>query len=293
MGSEKTVLITGATDGVGKVVARRFASAGAKVLLHGRDREKGAAVLAELRRETANPHLEYFCADLSSLSEVRHLAEALSSQHKRIDVLINNAGIGGGRHGQLLASSGAVEREQSEHSAPAGLERTIEGHELRFVVNYLSAFLLTHLLLRELQSGSAPRVVAVSSLGQSPINFADVMLTGGQDAMHAYRQSKLAQVMFSFELAERQREGGLTAVAVHPASFMNTRMVAESGITPKSTVEEGAAAIVHAATAGELLGKPQLFLNGHVPARANDQAYDRQARARLWDLSTRLAGLPA
>ena len=264
------------------------------MLLHGRDPEKGGQVLSELRRETGNEHLEFFCADFASLAEVRRLAEEVKSGHRTLDILINNAGIGGGAHGALLDSSGAVEREHGESAKPRSLETSRDGYELRFAVNYLAGFLLTNLLLPELMASPAPRVVAVSSIGQSAIDFDDVMLMRGQDAMHAYRQSKFAQVMFTFELAERLKDNGVTVVAVHPASFMDTKMVAESGITPKSTIAEGADAIMHAAVAEELIGAQELFLNGKTAARSREeQAYDPEARRRFWDLSAKLSSLPA
>jgi NAD(P)-dependent dehydrogenase (short-subunit alcohol dehydrogenase family) len=293
MATDKIVLITGATDGVGKLVARRFAQEGATVLLHGRSAEKGAAVLDALRAETGNQKLEYFCADLASLAEVRQLATDILAKHDRIDVLINNAGIGAS-HGATLADSGPVDRDVAEASVAHGLEKSQDGYELRLAVNHLSAFLLTNLLLPALARSASPRVVAVSSIGQSPIDFDDVMLTSGQDEMHAYRQSKFAQVMFTFELAEKLKAIGGTAVAVHPASFMPTKMVVGAGIAPKSTVEEGVESIYRAVTSPEIAGQPELFFNAQAPMRAKDeQAYDPAARRRFWDLSAKLTGLAA
>jgi NAD(P)-dependent dehydrogenase (short-subunit alcohol dehydrogenase family) len=291
--AERVVLVTGATDGVGKLVAARFAAEGARVLLHGRDAAKGAAVLAELTAASGNDRLELYRADFASLEEVRWMADEIASRHHRLDVLINNAGIGAA-HGATLARSGPVERAGApEPHAPEPLAKSRDGYELRLAVNHLAAYLLTRSLEPLLAASEAPRVVQVSSIGQSPIDFDDVMLTQGQDEMHAYRQSKFAQVMFAFELAERWRGVGLTAVAVHPASFMATKMVLEAGIAPKSTPEEGAAAIWRAATAPELAGGSELFFNGVEAARARDeQAYDRQARTRFWDLSADLTGLP-
>src|SRR5215475_2150993 len=154
----KTILITGATDGVGKLVARRLAEAGARVLLHGRSQEKGEAVLREIREATGNDGLEYIRADLASLDEVRGLAETVLATRPRIDILINNAGIGGG-------IKGAMRRETSR-----------DGHELRFAINYLAPFLLTHRLLPTLRRSAPVRIVNVASIGQHPIDFDDVML---------------------------------------------------------------------------------------------------------------------
>lgn len=290
MTEARTVLVTGATDGVGKLVAQKFAAEGARVLLHGRNAEKGRTVLDEIAAATGSDKLEFYQADFAALDDVRAMAKDIATRHNRIDILINNAGIGAS-HGATLASSGPVERVEAAHEAPAELERSRDGYELRLAVNHLAAFLLTNLLRAQLAKSGNARVVAVSSIGQSPIDFDDLMLTGGQDEMHAYRQSKFAQVMFTFELAERFRDIGVTAVAVHPASFMATKMVIEGGLTPKTTPEEGAEAIYKAATDPTLAGKRELFFNTVEPAEAKDaQAYDPAARARFWAISDELTG---
>jgi NAD(P)-dependent dehydrogenase (short-subunit alcohol dehydrogenase family) len=274
----KTVLVTGSTDGVGRLTALRLAEAGARVLLHGRSQEKGERVQGELRAATGSDQIEYFRADFSALDEVRRLAAAVAAQHERLDLVINNAGIGfGPRDGRRR-------------------ELSADGHELRFAVNYLAGFLLTHLLLPAIRCGAparpGARIVNVSSLGQQPIDFADVMLEKAYDGVRAYRQSKLAQIMFTIDLAEELAGTGVTVHALHPATFMNTNMVIESGNTPISTVEQGADAILHVATA-DLDGKSGLFFDGKRPVRANAQAYDAAARRRLRDLSLQLTGLPA
>src|SRR5262245_51341432 len=150
--NDKTVLITGATDGVGKLVAFRLAAAGARVLLHGRNKEKGAAVLRAIRDETSNGRLEYYLADFSSLDEARRLAEAIEAKHGRLELLINNAGIGS-------TTRGKMERETSR-----------DGHELRFAVNYLAPFLLTRLLLPLVLKSAPARIVNVASAGQQRID---------------------------------------------------------------------------------------------------------------------------
>lgn len=271
--ADKTVLITGSTDGVGKLVAQRLAKAGAHVLLHGRNREKGQRTLAEIRAATGSDRLEFHLADLASLIEVRGLAEMVAARHEALHLLINNAGIGFGPRDAML-------REVSR-----------DGHELRFAVNYLSGFLLTEILLPTLRRGAPARIVNVSSAGQHPIDFDDVMVTRGYEGTRAYRQSKLAQVMFTFDLAEQLKDEGITVTCLHPATFMNTNMVIESGYAPMSRVEDGADAILALATSPELEGKTGLYFNGEREARANAQAYDAAARRRLWDLSARLTGL--
>jgi NAD(P)-dependent dehydrogenase (short-subunit alcohol dehydrogenase family) len=273
--ADKTVLITGATDGVGKLVALRLADAGARTLLHGRNEKKGAAVVRAIRDETGNDNLEYFQADFSSLEEVRRMAEEVKAKHDRLDLLINNAGIG-------FTTRGEMERETSR-----------DGHELRFAVNYLAPFLLTHLLLPLIRKSAPARIVNVASAGQYPIDFSDVMLTHGYDGVRAYRQSKLAQVMFTLDLALTLNGSGVTVNCLHPATFMNTNMVIESGVKPLSSVEEGADAILHLATSSELEGKTGIYFDGARPGRANTQAYDEYARERLRELSLRLTNLSA
>src|SRR5215212_2601411 len=178
--AEAKILVTGATDGLGKHVAFELAASDATVLLHGRSRERLETTIEEIRRDTGNEKLGSYLADLSSLGEVRALAEQVLAEQDRLDVLINNAGVIEGN------------RRESE-----------DGYELTFAVNYLACFLLTHLLLPLLRDSAPARVVNVASAGQSPVDFDDVMLDHGYDAMRAYTQSKLAQVMFAFELAER------------------------------------------------------------------------------------------
>jgi NAD(P)-dependent dehydrogenase (short-subunit alcohol dehydrogenase family) len=268
----KTFLITGSTDGVGRVVARRLGAAGANVVVHGRDRQRGDDVVAEIRRGGGSAVLH--TADLSSLDAVRNLADAVRAAHGRLDVLVNNAGIG---------------------TASEGRERRVsaDGYELRFAVNYLAGFLLTRLLLPLIRASTPARIVNVASLGQHPIDFDDVMLTRGYDGSRAYAQSKLAQIMFTFDLARELDGTGVTANCLHPATYMDTTMVRAGGITPVSTVDEGADAILNLAISDRLEGKTDLFFDRQRVSRANPQAYDEAARKRLSELSYRLTGLAA
>lgn len=272
----QVVLITGATDGLGKQVAYNLALRGASIIFHGRDREKGEAVLGEIRDRTGNQKLIYYNADLSSLDEVRRLSEQIQADHVRLDVLINNAGIGTGMR-------------QSRR------EKSIDGHELRFAVNYLATFLLTHRLLPLIRQSAPARIINVASVGQQPIEFDNVMLEDGYDGFRAYRQSKLAQVMFTFDLAEELEGTGITVNSLHPATLMNTKMVFETDYFSgaRSTVEEGANAVEYLATSPVLNGVTGEYFNGKQRARANAQAYDKEARRRLRVLSEQLSGLKA
>src|SRR5215207_11134828 len=267
--AEATILVTGATDGLGKRVARELAAKGTTVLVHGRSPERLEATLEEVRSQTSSQKVGSYLADLSSLVAVRDLADRIISEYDRLDVLVNNAGII------------VQERKESE-----------DGYELTFAVNYLSHFLLTSLLLPLLKDSAPARVVNVASAGQSPIDFDDPMLERGYDAMRAYSMSRLAQIMFTFELAERLSGTGVSVNALHPASLMDTKMVQDTFGYTMSTVEEGADATVHLAASPELEGVTGRYFDGTREARAGGQAYDKEARQTLWELSEELCGRP-
>jgi NAD(P)-dependent dehydrogenase (short-subunit alcohol dehydrogenase family) len=272
---EAVILVTGSTDGLGKSTARDLAAAGATVLLHGRDPERGDAAVREIREETDNDRLHYYVADFSSLEEVHRLADEVAADHDRLDVLVNNAGIGAGRRGE-------TSRDLSR-----------DGYELRLAVNYLAPFLLTRLLLPLVRRSAPARIVNVASAGQSPISFDDVMLERGYDGMRAYAQSKLALVMFTFDLAEELEGTGLIANSLHPASLMDTKMVFETFGSASSSVREGTDATVRLAISPELRRVTGRYFDGQREARADEQAYDPEARERLRRLSEELTGLRA
>jgi NAD(P)-dependent dehydrogenase (short-subunit alcohol dehydrogenase family) len=253
------VLITGATDGLGRGLAQALDADGHTVLVHGRSQERIAATLAELGGDARS-----YRADLSSLAEVRRLAEEVLADEGHLDVLVNNAGIGGG---------------------DGSREESADGHELRFAVNYLAGYLLTRRLLDLLRRSAPSRIVNVSSAGQAPIDFDDVMLEHGYDDTQAYCQSKLAQIMFTFDLAQELAGDGVAATCLHPATFMPTKMVA----SPISTLEDGVAATKRLVTApaDEVDGR---YFNTTREARALGQAYDAGARRRLRELSDALTG---
>jgi len=269
----KTVLITGSTDGVGRYVATRLAADGANVLIHGRDASRAQALIGEIR-QGGHAAPVFYQADLSSLADARRLADAVLADHKRLDVLVSNAGIG------------------SQNQGPAR-QTSADGHELRFAVNYLAGFLLAHRLLPLLKAAAPARIVNVASLGQHPIDFDDVMITKNYSGSRAYAQSKLSQIMFTIDLAEELKDSGVTVNSLHPATYMNTTMVRAGGITPISTVEQGGAAILHLVSGDDVAGRSGLFFNGMHEARANPQAYDVAARKRLRALSLELTGLAA
>ncbi|HEX3668945.1 MAG TPA: SDR family NAD(P)-dependent oxidoreductase [Acidimicrobiia bacterium] len=271
--SEQTILITGATDGHGRAVAADLAAAGATVLIHGRDDARGHKTIDDIRAETGNDGLQWYGADLASLDEVRGLAERVSSEHGRLDALVNNAGIG-------TTTDGDARRQESR-----------DGYELRFAVNYLAGYLLTRLLLPLLERSAPARIVNVASAGQAPIDFDDVMLERRYDGVQAYCQGKLAQIMFTLDLADELANTGVTATSLHPATYMPTKIVRADGVTPTSSLEEGARATLRLVADPELDGVSGRYFNGLRPSEPHPQADDPEARRRLRELSDQLCGL--
>ena len=259
----QVVLVTGATDGMGRALAAELVRQGATVLVHGRDPRRIADTVAEL----GEARVRSYQADLAHLAQVRALAERVAEREPRLDVLVSNAGIGS--------------------SVPGGGARqeSADGYELRFAVNYLAGFALIRLLLPLLTASAPSRIVNVSSAGQQPIDFSDVMLTSGYDGIRAYCQSKLAQILFTIDLAEHLDGSGVLVNALHPATFMPTKIVP----SPFSTIAEGVAATMH--LIADPVGSGDYY-NGLREARADRQAYDATARRQLRELSEKLAGLP-
>lgn len=247
------MLITGATDGHGRRVALDLAARGWDVLVHGRDAARGEAVAAE-----AGEGAQVVLADLASLDAVRALAADVRDRVPAVDVLVNNAGV--------------VSRERRESA---------DGIELTFAVNYLAHVLLTE----ELLGHGVRNVVNVSSIAAAPLDPEDPFLERSYEPMRAYGQSKLAQVMWTLDLAERLRADGVVANALHPATLMDTTMVREGIGRVMSTVEEGAEATVRLVTEDVGSGR---FYDGLRESRADMAAYDAHARTELRELTARL-----
>jgi NAD(P)-dependent dehydrogenase (short-subunit alcohol dehydrogenase family) len=269
---DTVVLVTGSTDGLGRGVAERLVTDGATVLLHGRHAEKLASAAHELRSIAGSHRVKTYLADFSSLESVRAMATEVEAENHRLHVLVNNAGVGSGR--------------------PAGTSRqeSDDGFELRFAVNHLAGFVLTMRLLPLLRRSAPARIVNVASAGQYAIDFDDVMLERSYEGGRAYRQSKLAQVMFGFELAERLSADEVTVNSLHPATFMPTKIVLEQHGHSVDSLEEGVEATVRLAIGDDLEGVTGRYFNRQVDARADDQAYDADARRKLWDLTAELTG---
>jgi NAD(P)-dependent dehydrogenase (short-subunit alcohol dehydrogenase family) len=266
---QSVVLVTGATSGLGKAVATELARAGATVLVHGRDDARGEQTLKEIRADTGSDKLRWYRADLASLEQVRDLAEQVQAGQERLSVLVNNAGVG--------TAGGRLESK--------------DGFELRFAVNYLAPFLLTRLLEPLLEASAPARIVNVTSAGQAPIDFEDVMLEHGYSGFQAYCQSKLALVMLTLDLADELQGRAVTANCLHPGSYMPTKMVREAGVEPMDSLESGVEATVRLIVAPELDDVSGRYFNRRQEARADGQAYDADARRRLRELSSGLVGL--
>ncbi|QIN77216.1 SDR family NAD(P)-dependent oxidoreductase [Rubrobacter marinus] len=263
------MLVTGSTDGIGKETARRLAEMGATVLVHGRSRERGEEALEELREGTGNENLRLVVGDLSSMAQVRDLAEQVRSEHDGLDVLINNAGV--------------VAEERTE---------TEDGYELTFAVNHLAPFLLTNLLLDELRRAAPSRIITVSSIahGGARIDFDDPNLRSGYSMNRAYARSKLANLLFTYELARRLEGTGVTANALHPG-VIGTKLLATGFGGGGSSVESGAETSVYLATSPEVEGVTGKYFRGRREAESSPASHDEEAQRKLWELSERMVGL--
>ena len=262
--SGRVVLVTGATDGLGRGLAAALRRQGAEVLVHGRDPERIAATVGDLG---GGPHVRSYRADFSSLDEVRGLAQEVLACEPRLHVLVNNAGIGA--------------------SVPGGRARleSADGLELRFAVNYLAGYLLTRELLGRLRDSAPARIVNVSSAGQMALDFADLMLERDYSGVRAYCQSKLAQILFTIDLAERLRGEQITVNALHPATYMPTKIVTAA---PRSELREGVEATLRLIADPALDGVSGRWFWGLDETDPDPQAFDPAARERLRAVSEEL-----
>lgn len=260
----KVVLVTGSTDGLGRDVARRIAAAGAHVLVTGRSASRGDSLVADITK-SGSGNATFYRADLASLEETQRLADAVIRDHKRLDMLINNAGVG------LIFDS------TRKFSA--------EGHEMHFAVNYLAHYLLTKRLLPLIVASAPARIINVSSGSQTAIDFDDVMMTKGYNGERGYAQSKLAQIMMTIDMAPALEKQGILTYSLHPATTMGTTMALLLKVTPRSTIAEGVESVINAMTTTEPTGT---FFNQLKPWKAQAQAYDAEAREKLRALSEQL-----
>lgn len=266
---EKTVLITGATHGIGRETALKLALAGCRVLLHGRTPERAEAAAADIRRLTGNDRVLPVAADLSSMAEVRSLAARVESSFDRIEVLINNAGVF--MNERVL---------------------TVDGLETTFAVNHLAPFLLTNLLLDLLRRSAPARVVNVSSISHqnARLDLDDLQGERGYSGYEAYAASKLANVLFTVELADRLRGTGVTVNCLHPG-VVATKLLRAGFSIPGAPVESGAETPVWLALAPEVETVTGKYFIKRQPQQPSPLALNKGLRRRLWEESARLAGV--
>lgn len=265
----KTALVTGSTDGLGRELALALAADGAHVIVHGRNAQRGQAVVEEISA-AGKGSARFYAADFSSMQAVRDFADAIVSDYPRLDLLVNNAGI-------------ALGRDQPRRTSG-------DGFELQFAVNYLAGWVLVNRLRPNLAAAAPSRVINIASGSANAIDFDDVMLERPGAHTRGYGQSKLAQVSMTVELAPHFAEQGITMISLHPATMMNTTMVESLGMKPRTTVAEGRDHVMGLITSPTLQAGAY-YLKGE-PASPNDpQPNDPAARARLVELSAALSGV--
>jgi retinol dehydrogenase 14 len=277
----KTVLITGGTGGIGKAAAVGLASMGARVGIVGRDQTRADQAASAITDESGNPAVDVFVADMSSQAEIRRLAGEVIAAYPRLDVLVNNVG-GFWAHRHLTAD---------------GLEHT-------FALNHLAPFLLTNLLLERLITSAPARVVTVSSGAQSMgrVDFDDLMGAADYSGERAYNQSKLANVMFTYELARRLEGTGVTATVLHPG-MTNTSFSSEDPSRKMAPIvfvirpfmkspKRGADTAVYLASSPEVQGVTGQYFVNHKSKESEVSSYDTAITARLWRISADLVGIP-
>jgi len=276
---QKRVIITGATDGIGLITARRLAEQGADVGLVARNESKGAAVVERLKRETDNPNIRFFKADLSRFDDVRAVADEIKAAGPKLDVLVNNVG-----------------------AMFMGRQISVDGHEMTFALNHLSVFLLSNLLMENLLAAEGARIVTVASMAHSGIglDFDDLESRKGKHSgWRSYKRSKLANILFTRELATRLEGTGVTANCLHPgfvASRFGENNGAVLGLVFKTaklfaiSPEKGAETSVFLATVGDVAGKSGGYYTAKKRKKPSRQACDDETARRLWDRSVEMTG---
>src|SRR5215217_4507357 len=278
---EKVCLITGATSGIGKATAMGLATLEASVVMVGRDRGRGEAAMAEIKEKSANASVDLMLADLSSQEEIHRLADNFKEAYPRLDVLINNAGV--------IRSKRIT---------------TEDGLETTFAVNHLAYFLLTKLLLDMLKASAPSRIVNVASGEQrnGTIDFDDLQGEKGYKGPKAYSQSKLATVLFTYELARRLEGSGVSANCLHPGvvgTNLGSGVTGALGFTVRTlrplmkSPEKGAETSIYLASSPEVEGSSGGYFVKKAEARSSEASHDQRIARRLWEVSADLTNLPA
>ncbi|MDD9266188.1 SDR family oxidoreductase [Paenibacillus sp. GCM10023248] len=279
---QRIVMVTGANSGLGKATAISLAKQNARVVMVCRDPHRGELAKEEIVKESGNPNIDLLICDFSALSNVRRLAIEYSNNYDRLDVLINNAGI--------------ITRER---------QLTQDGYEMQFGVNHLAPFLLTNLLLEQLKMSKAGRIVTVSSLGHfyGKIHFSDLHFSKRYRFFKAYAQTKLANILFTYELARRLEGTGVTANSLNPGEAKtNISVYTEGGFaqflttlfTPfLKTPEEHADTSVYLAMSHEVEGITGKYFSKRKIVKSKSATYDRKMASRLWEVSAEMVNLPS
>lgn len=273
----KIVLVTGSTDGIGLETAKTLAAAGARLIIHGRNAEKGQRALATIKEDAPDADVNFIRADFASLADVRAMADQINELVPHIDVLINNAGA----------------------SSTAQLSKSKDGHELTFAVNHLAPFLLTNLLLDKLKAAPAARVVNVSSVGHTMAPFdIDDLMTERAKPSHAYFRAKFANILFSNELARRMQPFGIVSNALHPGTVKSnfgheakqTALFYKLAAPFLKTVKQGASTLIYLASSPEVEGKTGGYYFKCKPKAPAKETDDSRLAAKLWAKSEVLVG---
>lgn len=277
-------MVTGSTSGIGAATSLVLAQQGATMIVVGRNRKRSEQTVNKIKATTGNSLVDYLLADLSSQKDIHQLSKQFKSRYRRLDVLINNAGA----------------KFVSHHV-------TVDGYEMTFALNHLAYFLLTNLLLDLVKESGEARIISVSSgaHGGCPgINFDDLQSQKGYIGKQAYAQSKLANILFTYELSRRLEGTAVTVNALHPGGVatnfcrnngwiswlkhITAHILARNLVGPA----EGAKTSVYLATSPEVKGVSGKYFSGQKPVPSSDASYEKEAAKRLWNVSLELTGLP-
>jgi NAD(P)-dependent dehydrogenase (short-subunit alcohol dehydrogenase family) len=274
--NNQTILITGASTGIGLHSAIGLAKLGANIVMVGRNQERTSQAVELVKSQTGNQQVSYLLADLSSLTEVRKLAQEFKDKHNKLDVLLNNAG--------AIFLSRKV---------------SVDGYEMTVALNHLNYFLLTNLLLDTLKAAPSARIVNVASRAhyRGHVNFDDLQSQRGYNGMRVYSMSKLMNVLFTYELARRLQGTNVTANCLHPG-FVASNFAGNNGwlvrtamnfMSGRISVDEGARCSIYLASSPEVQGTSGKYFNFNLKeTRSSEESYNQDTAKRLWDVSERL-----
>ena len=266
--NQRTILITGSTDGMGKEVARLLLKKGEHVIIHGRNKQRAENIVMELKKDTGTDNIDYVWADFTKLDEIRDMSKQIHELIDHIDILINNAGV-----------------YQEEKQV------TEEGFEYTFIINHLSHFLLTYLLLDLIKKGYHSRIVNVASQVQlNYIDFDNLNAEKSYSSYQTYGLTKTCNIMFTYDLAERLKDTGITVNCLHPG-VINTKLLRVGYGPMGESVSVGAENEIWVATSPKLENITGKYFKNKIAQRSSEITYDKAARKRLWDMSEKFTQL--